>query len=262
MPLYSTPVPMRRLLPALLLVLAVGAAAQTPERSTFTVAVQSPDGEPLAGASVLFGERGGATDADGQVTFEDVAPGRYPLRVSFVGRPTRELAAVLDTPGPWGLIVELVDTSTLLYDVVVEGRDLSRSRLAADGFFQRQNLGGGTVLDVADIERRSPRHLADVLRGGVLGVRVRDGRFGPVATSWRSGCQMDVYLDGVYSSILTQSLDAFSADGLVAVEVYRGATQIPLRYRRLAGAAGGGRAGACGVVLAWTELSIAPETGS
>lgn len=254
---------MRRLVLPLFLALALvglpaGAAAQTAERSTFTVSVQSPEGEPLTGASVLFGDRGGATDADGQVTFADVAPGRYPLRVSYIGRPTRELAAVLDAPGPWGLIVEMVDASTLLYDVVVEGRDLSRSRLAADGFFRRQNLGGGTILDVEHIERRNPRHLADLLRGGVLGVRVRDGRFGAVATSWRTGCTFDVYLDGVYSSVLTQSLDAYPSQGLVAVEVHRGATQVPLRYRRLVGTPGGGRQSGCGVILAWTERSLAP----
>ncbi|PAP78304.1 carboxypeptidase regulatory-like domain-containing protein [Rubrivirga marina] len=252
---------MRRSLLALLACLAaVGGSAQSTDRAPFTVEVQSPDGEPLPGASVMLGDRGGAADADGRVTFENVRPGRYPLRVSFIGRPTRELAAVLNAPGPWGLIVEMVDTTTLLYDVVVEGRDLSRSRLVADGFFERQALGGGTILDAEDIAYRSPLHLADLLRGGVLGVRVRDGRFGPVATSWRTGCTMDVYLDGVYSSILTESLDAFPAQGLVAVEVYRGATQIPLRYRRLAGTPGGGRRSGCGVVLAWTELSIAPDS--
>jgi len=260
-PLIPSHVPMHRsLLLALLSLVAAGTSAQPSDRAAFTVEVQSPDGEPLPGASVMLGDRGAAADAGGRATFENVLPGRYPLRVSFIGRPTREVLAVLDAPGPWGLVVEMVDTTTLLYDVVVEGRDLRRSRLAADGFFERQALGGGTILDAEDIAYRSPLHLADLLRGGILGVRVRDGDFGPVATSWRTGCKMDVYLDGVYSSILTESLDAFSAQGLVAVEVYRGATQIPLRYRRLAGTPGGGRRSGCGVVLAWTELSIAPDT--
>ena len=79
-------------------------------RAPFTIAVQGPDGTPIAGASVLLGDdRGAAADADGEARFEDVAPGRYVVRVSYVGRRSRQLRAVLNAPGPWGLIVEIAE---------------------------------------------------------------------------------------------------------------------------------------------------------
>ena len=249
---------MRLLVLSFALALAPAVSAQTAP-SDFVIGVQTPDGEPIAGATVAVGGRGASTDAQGEAVVEGLRPGRYPVRVSFVGLPTREIAAVLEGAGPWDLIVEMADSATLLLEVVVEGRDLSNSRLAADGFFQREALGGGTVLRAEDIERRNPITVADILRGGVLGVRVQQGRFGEVATSNRrgSGCRMDVYLDGTYSPTLTESLDALPAQGIVAVEVYRGATQVPLQYRLSNGDPGSGGAAGCGVVLVWTELSLA-----
>ncbi|MGB3542021.1 carboxypeptidase regulatory-like domain-containing protein [Rubrivirga sp.] len=229
--------------------------------SDFVIGVQTADGEPIAGATVQFAGQGVSTDARGEAVLEDVQPGRYPVRVSFVGLPTREIAAVLEGGGPWGLIVEMADSATLLLEVVVEGRDLSTSRLAADGFFQREALGGGTILRPDDIERRNPITVSDILRGGVLGVRVQQGRFGEIATSNRRGtaCRMDVYLDGTYSPVLTEALDAQSAQGIVAVEVYRGATQVPLQYRLSNGDPGSGSAAGCGVVLLWSEFSLDPS---
>ena len=171
---------MRTALLAVALLAPLVAAAQGADpRADFTVAVQTPDGQPVPGATVLVGtDRGAAADADGQAVFEDVAPGRYAVRVSFVGRPTREVAAVLRPPGPWGLIVELADDANLLYDVVVEARSLEGTRLERDGFFDRLALGGGAVLTAEEISRRNPLDLADVLRGGVLGTRVQRGSTG------------------------------------------------------------------------------------
>lgn len=235
---------------ALLLLAPLGALAQN---DAFIVGVQTPGGDPIPGASVLLGDRGAATDADGQATFEDLAPGRYVVRVSFVGKATRRMLAVLEPPGPWGLIVELADAAQTL-EVVVEARSLEGTRLERDGFFQRQALGSGTVLTAADIREKRPILLTDVMRG-VLGVRVRRGASGPVAVSGRSAlageCQLRVYLDGAYSPGLSDNLDALSAQGVVAVEVYRGASQVPTQYNQL------GVSDGCGVALVWTELSTA-----
>lgn len=222
-------------------------------RAPFTIAVQGPDGTPIAGASVLLGDdRGAAADADGEARFEDVAPGRYVVRVSYVGRRSRQLRAVLNAPGPWGLIVELAEEPSSLGDVVVTARDLSGTRLAADGFFEREALGGGTILTADGLHARNPVLLTDAVRG-VLGVSVRPGGLGYVATSTRSGgeCTLSVYLDGVYSPALTDNLDGLSAQDIVAVEVYRGPSQTPIQYNRI------GQSNGCGVILVWTTLSIA-----
>lgn len=252
---------MRRSLALLLLALlaALPATAQEAHTSDFIVGVQTPAGEPIAGATVLVGDRGASTDADGEAVIDALPPGRYPLHVSFLGYEPRDLLAVLDAPGPWGLIVELQEAAVALGDVVVEDRDLSRSRLAADGFFERERLGLGTVLTRQDIERKNPARLGDALTG-VLGVRVRTRSFrslgdtaGRAVTSTRAGdpCELAVYLDGMYSSFLSSDVDGLAAQDVVAIEVYRGPAQIPAAYNQL------GRGESCGVVLVWTSRSVA-----
>ncbi|MEM0964194.1 MAG: carboxypeptidase regulatory-like domain-containing protein [Bacteroidota bacterium] len=237
------------------LALSVGAAAQD---DAFIVGVQTTDGEPIAGATVLVGDRGASTDADGEAVIEGMAPGRYRVRVSFIGKETRQLAARLDAPGPWGLIVELADTPLGLGEVVVEARDLSRSRLALDGFFERERLGIGSVLTREEIERKNPTRLGDALTG-VQGVTVRTrsvsglgASTGRVATSTRSGgpCELAVYLDGTYSPFLSEDIDGLAAQDVVAIEVYRGPAQIPAFYNQL------GRGEGCGVILVWTSQSL------
>ncbi|PAP78305.1 carboxypeptidase-like regulatory domain-containing protein [Rubrivirga marina] len=247
-----------RLLPLLLLGLAVGASAQEDYRSDFIVGVQTPEGEPIAGATVLVGGRGASTNAEGEATLRDLAPGRHRVQVSFLGYETRTLVARLDAPGPWGLIVELDEGAVGLDEVVVEARDLSRSRLAADGFFDRLDLGLGRVLTREEIERKAPIRLGDALTG-LLGVRIVTNRVSApgdvpgrsaVATRRGAECQMAIYLDGVYSPFLTDDVDAITAQDVVAIEVYRGPTQIPTFYNQL------GRGEGCGVILVWTSNSL------
>lgn len=243
---------MRALVLALAL-LAAGVHAQDADyRSDLIVGVQTPEGEPIPGATVLVGDRGASTDAEGEATIEGVAQGRYRVRVSFLGYQPRELAARLEGPGPWGVIVEMAESRITMNGVVVEARDLSGSRLAADGFFDRLDLGAGTVLNVEDLRRRNPVTLTDALRG-VLGVRIRRGEQGPVAISQNAGseCALAVFLDGVPYRYASENLDAISAQNVVAVEVYRRPSQVPLQYNQL------GVSDGCGVALVWTELSLA-----
>lgn len=238
---------------ALFLIAALAPLSAQSGASDFIVGVQTPDGEPIVGASVLVGDRGASTDADGQAVLEGVMPGRYRLRVSFVGRVTREMVAPLTGAGPWGLIVELADNPISLGDVVVEARDLSSSRMAADGFFDRLEGGSGTILTVEEIERRAPLQLTELIRGTAPGVRVRRGAEGPVAVVQTRGveCQMSVYLDGTFYSYAGNNLDAVPAQDIVAVEVYPRTTQIPIQYNRL------GESDGCGVILVWTSFSLA-----
>ena len=211
---------MRSALALVVLAVLLGPAvvtAQDVAPSDFVVGVQTADGEPVAGATVLLGaNRGASTDADGRAVFEDVAPGRYPVRVSFVGMVPREIAAVLEAPGPWGHIVELADATNLLYDVVVEARSLEGTRLEQDGFFRRLDLGAGSFLTPEDIAKRNPLFLTDVLRGSLPGIRVRPAAGRMVATSFSAAreCRLSVFLDGLYSPALSYDLSGFPAQGV------------------------------------------------
>ena len=63
-------------------------------------------------------------------------------------------------------------------------------------------------------------------------------------------CELAVFLDGVHSPFLSADIDALSAQDVVAIEVYRGPSQIPAQYNQL------GRGEGCGVVLVWTSRSL------
>lgn len=242
---------MRLALLVVLLLVPLAAAAQDGGRARLHVGVQTPESEPLPGATVVLRDgRGAAADAEGVATIENVAPGPDTLRVSFIGRATQEVAVTLGAPGPWALLVELPDATGLLGSVVVEaaGGDLRNTRLGRDGFFRRQRRGGGTVLDAEDLARRNSPTVSGALYGAP-GVRVQQGRTGATAVSTRGNCRMSVYLDGTYNGLLTGDLDVIPPQDIVAVEIYRD-SQVPVQYRPAS------RPGSsCGVVLLWTRFS-------
>ena len=246
-----------RLLTLLLALAAVPVAAGQDDVSAFVVGVQTPDGEPIVGASVLVGDNGASTDADGEAVVEGLRPGRYRVRVSFVGKVTREFAAPLTGAGPWGLIVELADSPVSLGDVVVEARDLSTSRMAADGFFDRIDAGSGTVLTIEDIERRAPILLTDLVRGSARAstsaARTASGR--DVARGRRRRVpdgrvpRRDVLL------VRERQPRRGLGPGRRRPRGLPPPTQVPLQYNQL------GVSDGCGVILVWTALSLS-EPGS
>ena len=234
---------------AVLLLAVLAPLVAVAQEGTLYVGVQRPSGEAVVGATVQLGERGASTDAEGLAAFEGVGPGRHTVRVSFVGSRTEEVTVDLTAPGPWGLAVDLTDTTDLLGGVVVEADDLRRTRLGRDGFFRRQRRGNGTIFTTEDPALRNAAVLSDVLQGRAPGVLVQPGATGTTIASTRGRCRMGVYLDGTYSPSLTQDLDVLPTRDVAVVEVYRG-VQVPVQYRAP------GRAGsACGVVLVWTRFS-------
>jgi hypothetical protein len=131
------------------------------------------------------------------------------------------------------------------------------------GFYDRQAEGFGVFVDRPRLDEWNPGVVTDVLRR-VPGVRVRPNpnygrrpaRFLPVDTrrflvelsrNPIEGCDPVLFLDGLYIGTLT----AFDVDVLVAdeelagMEVYRGASEVPPRFRL--------RGSTCGVLVLWTR---------
>ena len=235
--------------PLAVVLLLLGPLSVSAQVSTLHVGVQRPGGEPVVGATVQLGERGASTGPDGLAAFEGVAPGRYLVRVSFIGSTTEEVSVDLVAPGPWGLVVDLEDATNVLGGVVVEAEDLRATRLGRDGFFRRQRLGGGTILDAEDLAERGATLLHDALRGRVPGVLIQPGTTGSQAVSLRGRCRMKVYLDGTYSPAHTADLGLLPSREAAVVEVYQG-LQVPVHYRGLMRPDE-----ACGVILVWTWFS-------
>lgn len=92
--------------------------------------VNAETGQPLPGAHVLLQRldvrepsRGAAANSNGYYYLADLAPGRYALRVSFVGyRTLRDTLRLVDQEDPLTHTVELRPTEQPLQEVVVTGQ--------------------------------------------------------------------------------------------------------------------------------------------
>ena len=122
-------------------------------------------------------------------------------------------------------------------------------------FRQRRRLGNGTFIDRAEIERRNPRVLSDLLRN-VPGVRLENfqgglryvsGRFRSLTSSAGSGngsCDMMIYLNGQpFPSDAGTSDARIRVTEILALEVYVAAGSVPREFA--------GTNAACGVILIW-----------
>lgn len=123
-------------------------------------------------------------------------------------------------------------------------------------FRRRRRAGGGVFLERAEIERRNPRTLTDLLRT-VQGVRVlsQGSGFRYVTSHFRrlsqaagsSGdgtCDMMLYLDGQPFPVESGDADSrIRIEEIAAAEVYVSAGSVP---RQFAGASA-----ACGVIVLW-----------
>jgi hypothetical protein len=124
-------------------------------------------------------------------------------------------------------------------------------------FRQRRRAGGGVFLERAEIEKRNPRTLTDLLRT-VQGIRVVPTSSGyryvsahfrrlsqEVSAGAEAGmCDLMVYLDGQPFPMEGGDADSrIRVNELAALEVYVSASSVP---RQFAGASA-----ACGVIMLW-----------
>jgi hypothetical protein len=203
-----------------------------------------------------------ATNANGRFVFDDIAPGPYSVSVrhlAFEGitqavyvPPNRTIEVNFE------LTADPIDLEPLVITAV---RD---KRLENNGFYERQEMSeklGLGVFFTRDEIRRTAAHQVTQLLQRVPGVRVicsgsractvRMTR-GQPSLSRRSeqGCDnANVYIDGVRvireTSPSDVTLDDFVlASEITAMEVYRGAAEIPADF--------GGAVGRCGAIVIWT----------
>ena len=148
----------------------------------------------------------------------------------------------------------------MLDSVLVMTQQGGTSRMAE--FWNRRQLGIGAFITRADIERRKPYNSTDLLRN-VTGVRVigEDNAMGrPVITMGRTGigmrnfrnstslagdCRVNYYVDGMWVPAGTFHPDDLSPVNIEAMEIYRGAAEIPPKFRA--------RETACGLIVIWTR---------
>lgn len=246
---------------ALMLAMTGGAlGAQAPAPIIVFGTVRNGSGVPIGGAQVWIDgvERRVVSNDSGEFRIDSVPAGRVKVMVRRVGfRPdskkvtlnlgdTKQVKFVLD-----GMLEELEE-------VLILARAGHASRLGE--FHARRMVGIGVFITREEIERRHPPRTADLFQQ-VMGVRVLPGVGGestrivtgrqPMAAgvltrSLASGvCPMQYYVDGIFMTPGSFTVDEIAPDMLEAVEVFRGPSEIPARFRQ--------RDTACGLIVIWTR---------
>lgn len=143
--------------------------------------------------------------------------------------------------------------------VVVTAREGASGRLRE--FWARRMVGIGVFVTREEINRRHPPQTADLFQG-VMGIhvitrsgngestRIVTGRQAvsaiPRGNSAASNqCPMQYYVDGIFMSPGSFSVDDISPIQIEAVEIFRGPSEVPARFRQ--------RETGCGLVVIWTR---------
>lgn len=254
-------VAVRRLIAVAGLIAAVPLAAQKPTM-LFGV-VTNANGLPLKGVELLIANSTMKVTSNdsGVYIFESPPLGRVRVTARRIGFKPLEKGFKIERGENLQLDFSLEGVPELLDSVLVMTQQGGTSRMAE--FWNRRQLGIGAFITRADIERRKPFNSTDLLRN-VTGVRIigEDNAMGrPVITMGRSGlgiksggrnstslagdCRVNYYLDGMWVPAGTFHPDDLSPVSIEAIEIYRGASEIPPKFRA--------RETACGLIVIWTR---------
>ena len=223
-------------------------AQKTPPATiSLRLRVRSGDGVPIGGAEVRLGPSVAAeSDEGGVASFARVTPGDAWLRVRRIGYRPDSLRVFVSAD-------RLLDTSIVLQRVAVDlapvtilGRRDVTGPLA--GFYQRMASGGGRYFNRADIARRAPQRMTELLRE-VPGIRIESTRSFQNNVRIRGArCGPAVWLDGQVLGGGEVDLDSFDLQSFEGIEVYSGAATVPVEFQRNMRSYSN-----CGAVLLWSR---------
>lgn len=216
------------------------------------VVVTSLGAQPIAGAEVKLVD-GAQVRANerGEWTMPNVPVGTRMMEIRAVGYyPERRVVDVVD--GAAAIRSELATLKSVLDTVKVRAaRNADRHE---SGFAARQRQGYGKFVTAADIDRRRPVNISDMLKmqPSVRLERSSDGSSNSdilIRAPLGDGlCKAEFYIDGVFIGPLqAEELDSyFTPRAVLGMEIYAGAT-IPGQFNR-------GLSGlACGVIVVWSK---------
>lgn len=236
--------------------LRVGLSTQSEASAILGEVVDFTSGEPITGAQVeLVGDdRSVTTDVDGRFVFPDLDYGVYLVEVSNLGYSTARKAFYLNGGATAtidvALSVEAIEIDPIT--VTVDRGNQIFGDLAE--FDERMSRGFGLFLTAEDLERQgvgpaSPLYSA--LRG-LPSVRIRKGEGMYYSVQLRSAvtlsggaCEPTLWVDGMRYRLDPGLGWAEPIGAIQAVEVYRGAAEVPGEFS--------GTDASCGVVVVWTK---------
>ena len=120
-----------------------------------------------------------------------------------------------------------------------------------DSFEAHRRAGAGHFITRADIERRSPRRLTDLLRS-VPGTSIGLDRNGMptllfAGTPHGTNCAPAYFMDGL--RVRTLNIDDIPPVDIEGIELYSGSAGLPPEYNQFVGSTA-----VCGTVVIWTRL--------
>lgn len=193
------------------------------------------------------------SDADGRFQLSGLPEGEQILTARRIGFRPQSVPVPLSATSPAEITLILTPIPVMLSEVV---RIAPRSafEVESNGFSERRRRGPGVFLDRADIERRKPHLMSDLLRT-VPGMRLQpvDTRWGQSVTatmdrvpdSFGRACQIDFFVNGQEYTPTSMGIDNdVPAQQIEAIEVYK-PSEIPAQFL--------GSRSRCGVVVIWTR---------
>lgn len=207
--------------------------------------VEASGNKPIGSASVTLGSHVAAqiTRPDGTFRFERIPPGVYPLGVEHVAYTELDDSLDVQALSSINATIRMAPNVIPIDPIEVSVRVHALERV---GFYTRKDRSPGTFITRRQIEAMMPHIGSDVLRR-VAGVRLERGRFGNVAIG-RGGCPFRFIMDGARIGP-SFSMDDVLPNSIEAIEVYMGASEVPIEFQGFASDA----SGTCGVIVIWTR---------
>ena len=185
---------------------------------------------------------------DGVVTDSALAP-LGDATVSFLGSALRVVTGpngrfrVRDMkPGEYILLVRRIGFTATSVTVQLAAGDTVTPALQE--FESRRKLGFGHFITQAEIDKRNPLLLSDLI---AMVPSVKVGPLGGWPGNIRSGCLFVVYIDGVRLPTGSGFNDIAQPKEISGIEIYSGPATIPVQYKLTSGSF-------CGVILLWTRI--------
>ena len=246
-----------------LLLLATPAFAQTSRDTTahLTGIVMSVfDGKPLTDVmvSVPAARAFTVTDSVGRFDLAGLPAGMHTIRIAHRDGRTQDYETVLRSGKTKRLAVILDVEAVNLAPIVVQASGMD-TRWGMAGFYARRRYAFGRFFTAADIARRNPETLQNLMAGAGVAYGCVGAGCGPITFSRGRRCLMTLYVNGVMT--FPEDMESIDPRDVAGVEVYRNALSTPSEFSasnrgRLAESGTFGAAFVsprCGSVVVWEK---------
>jgi hypothetical protein len=188
------------------------------------------------------------SDSAGGYRISPIGAGSVRLAARHVGYEPETITVIVHSDAVARADFTLMAVGVIMPATVVEG-DRTRGKMGP--FNRRMSRGVGSFVTRAEIEKRQPASISELLRT-LPGVSISQRMAGEpqpvhmqrsVNSSMQATCVVHVYVDG--QPYPNGNIDDFAPLTLEGVEVYRSASEIPADFRT--------RDATCGLIALWTR---------